>query len=87
MTVQLCEQVQTDWFRTRAELLGEVRTDGPLTWLRDPDGISLMFPERLPADDLARGCRWASSVGLSIGVWLGLRADSRPLAAAGFERG
>ena len=87
MTVQLCEQVQTDWFRTRAELLGEVRTDGPLTWLRGPDEISLMFPETLPVASLARGSRWASSLGLSIGAWLDRETDPGPLADAGFEQG
>jgi len=85
--VEDCERAQTAWFRVRAETLGEIRTDGPLTWLRTPDTINLMFPTVLPADGLARAQGWARAAGLSIGVWLNLAADAQPLRDAGFERG
>ncbi|MET0695707.1 MAG: hypothetical protein ABWY56_17375, partial [Propionibacteriaceae bacterium] len=87
VSVADCERAQTDWFRVRAETLGEVRTDGPLTWLRTPDALNLMFPEVMPADGLARAQHWSRQSGLSIGVWLNLEADAQPVVDAGFEHG
>ncbi|MBO3749220.1 GNAT family N-acetyltransferase [Streptosporangiaceae bacterium NEAU-GS5] len=89
VTVSDCERVQAGWFRTRAAALGgEVWTDGPLTWTDGPDGLNLMFPERMTTAAVERGVRRARERGLSIvGAWLGLDVDPAPLAEAGFERG
>ena len=46
-TVKACEATQTCWYTCRAAVLGgETWTDGPLTWVREGDHQSLMFPER-----------------------------------------
>ena len=87
-TVADCERVQTDWYLTRARVLGgKVWDDGPLTWIFGPGVLSLMFPLELPSRGLARGVAAARDLGVSVGVWLGLDIDSASLAAAGFERG
>lgn len=88
-TVADCEAVQTCWYTCRAEVLGgRTWTDGPLTWVREGDELSLMFPQRFPADALQRGVEWAREAGVrSIGAWLGAEVDASALAAAGFERG
>ncbi|MCX7522926.1 hypothetical protein OSC27_11640 [Microbacterium sp. STN6] len=87
ITVADCERMQTSWFRAHAEFVGgEVREDGPLTWILDSTGLHLMFPRELPADGLARGVAWARSLGTRIGVWLSDDVDEAPLAAAGFRR-
>jgi GNAT superfamily N-acetyltransferase len=89
VTVEDCERAQTCWFTCRAEVLGgEVRTDGPLTWVWEPGAMNLMFPKQLPADAVARGVARACELGAeSIGAWLSLDIDAAALAAAGFERG
>ena len=88
-TVEACEAAQTCWYTRRAEVLGgETWRDGPLAWVRDGDGMSLMFPERIPADAVLRGVERARDTGMRIvGAWLGTEVDTSALAAAGFERG
>ncbi len=87
-TVADCERVQTDWYRTRARVLGgRGWQDGPLTWILGPGVLSLMFPRDLPAPALADGVAVARGLGISVGVWLRLDVDPAPLAAAGFEHG
>lgn len=88
VTVADCERVQAGWFRARAARLGGRRwQDGPLDWLDGPDGLSLMFPTRLPADAVARGVAEARRRDTGIGVWLGLEVDASALLDAGFEEG
>jgi GNAT superfamily N-acetyltransferase len=89
VTVADCERVQTNWYRTRARLLGgEAWTDGPLMWVDGPDGPNLMFPRALPAPQLRRGVDRARDLGRSlIGAWLSLDVDPAPLREAGFDRG
>lgn len=88
-TVEACEAAQTCWYTCRAEVLGgETWRDGPLTWVREGDGLSLMFPERIPADAVRRGVERARDTGMRIaGAWLGAEVDASALAGAGFERG
>ena len=88
-TIEACEAAQTCWFTCRAEVLGgETWRDGPLTWVREGDGMSLMFPERIPADAVRRGVNRARDTGMRIvGAWLGTEVDASALAGAGFERG
>jgi GNAT superfamily N-acetyltransferase len=92
-TVKACEAAQTCWYTCRAAVLGgETWTDGPLTWVREGDHQSLMFPETLPAEAVRRGVERARDTGMRmIGVWLGAEIDASAsvsaLAAAGFERG
>lgn len=88
-TVADCEAAQTCWFTCRAaELGGQTWTDGPLTWVEEGGGLSLMFPEHIPAGALRRGVERARQTGMrSIGAWLGADVDASPLAGAGFERG
>lgn len=88
-SVQTCEEAQTSWYTCRAAVLGgQTWTDGPLTWVRDGNHQSLMFPERIPADALQRGVEQARATGMrAIGAWLSHDVDTSALAAAGFERG
>jgi GNAT superfamily N-acetyltransferase len=88
-TVEACETAQTCWYTCRAEVLGgETWRDGPLTWVREGDGLSLMFPERIPADAVRRGVELARDTGMrAVGAWLGAEVDASALADAGFERG
>lgn len=88
-TIEACEAAQTCWYTCRAEVLGgETWRDGPLTWMRGGDGMSLMFPERIPADAVWRGVERARDTGMRIvGAWLGTEVDASALARAGFERG
>jgi GNAT superfamily N-acetyltransferase len=88
VTVEDREAAQTCWYQCRAALLGEVWSDGPLTWTREDDHLHLMFPARVPADALRRGLERARGSGVRmVGAWLGLETDASALAAAGFERG
>lgn len=88
VTIAHCETAQTCWYRCRATLLGETWDDGPLTWMREGDEQSLMFPMRIPADALRRGLERARDSGARmVGAWLGSDVDASALAAAGFERG
>ncbi|MFL5686968.1 MAG: GNAT family N-acetyltransferase [Chloroflexota bacterium] len=91
LTIAGCERNQTDWFRSLADACGGREwVTGPLIWVAPaPDGDAmLMFPHEIPAEDLRRGvtAAWDQDYS-SIGVWLGLDVDPRPLASAGFERG
>jgi GNAT superfamily N-acetyltransferase len=87
-TVADCERVQTDWYLTRARVLGgRVWHDGPLTWILGPGVLSLMFPRELPGPALRRGIEVARDLGVSVGVWLRLDVDIAALPPAGFERG
>lgn len=89
VTVVECQEVQTSWYRVRAETLGgEVWTDGPLTWISGPDGMNLMFPPHVPRAALRRGVDRARDLGYdSVGVWLCTQVDTAALSGAGFERG
>lgn len=89
VTVADCERVQTNWFRTRAELLGgSVWTDEEMLWTDGPDGLNLMFPASLSPAALRRAVDRASDLGRDIvGAWLSVDVDARALAHAGFERG
>ena len=84
-----CQRVQTNWLPTRAEVLGgEVWTDEGMLWTDGPDGLNVMFPEKLDRAALQRGIERAREAGRGIvGAWLRLDVDTRFLAAAGFERG
>ena len=88
-TVEACEAAQTCWFTCRAAVLGgQTWSDGPLLWAREGDEQNLMFPQRIPADAVARGVERARETGVrTIGAWLGTDVDTSALAAAGFERG
>lgn len=86
-TVADCERVQTDWYLTRARVLGgRAWHDGPLTWILGPGVLSLMFPRELPGPALAAGNAVARDLGVSVGAWLRLDVDPAPLAPAGDER-
>lgn len=51
ITVEDCEAAQTAWFVTRAEALGgEVWHDDGLTWAREDQQASLLFPVEISAD-------------------------------------
>jgi GNAT superfamily N-acetyltransferase len=87
--VSVCERVQTEWFRVRAEQLGGAAWhDGELFWTDGPDGLNLMFPTAIPLNSLLRGVEHAEiNKRTPVGVWLSLETDASNLATAGFERG
>ncbi|WP_344776111.1 GNAT family N-acetyltransferase [Gryllotalpicola kribbensis] len=87
--VSLCEHVQTEWLRARAESLGgRVWSDGPLTWVDGPDGLILVFPETIDPSALERSIEQARNEERElVGAWVDNEMDASALAAAGFERG
>ena len=89
VTVADCQRVQTNWFRFRAETCGgEVRTDGPMTWIDGPDGLNLMFPAEMSTTGVLREVELAHDRGRTIvGAWLAHNVDTTPLTEAGFTPG
>jgi len=87
--LSVCEDVQTEWFRVRAERLGGTSwQDGPLLWTDGPDGQNLMFPRDIPLDALERGVERARANGREmVGAWVENETDASSLAQLGFERG
>jgi GNAT superfamily N-acetyltransferase len=88
VTVRDCEQAQTAWFLTRAELLGgEAWRDRGLVWASEPGSACLLFPEEIRADALAAGLERVRAQRVIVGAWLSRAVDPEPLHDAGFERG
>jgi GNAT superfamily N-acetyltransferase len=87
--IAVCERVQTEWFRARAEHLGgRVWSDRSLTWVDGPDGLNLMFPHAIESDALSRSIDQARAEERElVGAWLSNETDATALASAGFERG
>lgn len=86
--VEACERVQLNWFTHRARRLGgEVWLDSG-TWVDGPDGLNLMFPERVCGEAVARSVALAHERGRTIvGVWGSAGLDDSVLLEHGFTEG